>query len=79
MPLTYSVTIFYGKKALPAKLVVQHRQNGLHYEVNIPDYPRFTLRYGPLGRYELIRPNSLVPEELVLAVNDAMEQGLKGG
>lgn len=48
----------------------------MYYEVNIPEYPRFVLRYGPLGRYELSRPVSTVPEELVLAVNDAMEEAI---
>jgi len=79
MPLTYSVTVHYGGRPLPAKIVVQHRQHGVHYEVNIPDYPRFMLRYGPLGRYEMLRPSSQIPEELVLAVNDAMERDMKGG
>lgn len=73
MPLTYSVTVHYNKKPLPAKIVLQHRQDGVYYEVNIPAYPRFMLRYGALGRYEMSRPDSKVPEELVLAVNDAME------
>lgn len=76
MPLTYSVTVYYGKQSLPAKVVVQHRQNGVHYEVNIPDYPRFMLRYGALGRYELTRPSQKVPEDLVLAVNDALEKAI---
>lgn len=79
MPITYTVTVHYNKQSLPAKIVLQHRQNGVHYEVNIPDYPRFMLRYGALGRYELSRPGGKIPEDLVLAVNDAMEQGMKGG
>jgi hypothetical protein len=50
------------------------RGNGMHYEVNIPGFPRFWVRWGATDKYELVRPaDAKLPDALVLAVSDAIE------
>ncbi len=47
----------------------------MHYEVNIPGYPRFWMRWGAMDRYEVARPHDVaIPDAIVLAVSDAIEQ-----
>jgi hypothetical protein len=46
----------------------------MHYEVNIPGFPRFWVRWGVTDKYELVRPkDARLPDALVLAVSDAIE------
>ncbi len=49
------------------------RKNGMHYEVNIPDYPRFFVAWSPLERYDVTDASLKIPYDLVLAVSDAIE------
>jgi hypothetical protein len=69
---------FEGRSHL-AVIVPTMRGNGMHYEVNIPGFPRFWLRWGPTDKYELVKPaDAKIPEGLLLAVSDAIEARLRG-
>jgi len=69
---TTSIT-FEGKPHLTV-VVPSLRRNGMHYEVNIAGYPRFWMRWGAMERFEVVRPvDAQLPDELVLAVSDAIE------
>ena len=57
-----------------AVIVPSMRGNGMHYEVNIPGFPRFWVRWGATDKYELVRPtDAKLPDALILAVSDAIE------
>jgi hypothetical protein len=62
-----------------AVIVPSMRGNGMHYEVNIPGFPRFWVRWGVTYKYELVRPDDAkLSDALVLAVSDAIEAVVKG-
>ena len=57
-----------------AVIVPQLRKDGMHYEVNVQGYPRFTMSWSALGRYDIAADGPEVPYELVLAVSDLIER-----
>ena len=63
-----------GKESL-AVIIPQHRKDGMYYEVNIKDIPRFYMKWSATDRYD-IEPESQVdvPYDVVLAVSDAIEE-----
>ena len=64
---------FEGRRHL-AVIVPTMRGNGMHYEVNIPGFPRFWLRWGATDKYELVKPaDAKIPDGLILALSDAIE------
>ncbi len=74
MAHNFSAPVPFEGKTLLAVILPTLRGNGMHYEVNIPGYPRFWVRWGALDRYELVRPaDTKLPEALVLAVSDVIE------
>ncbi|MBS1615763.1 MAG: hypothetical protein JST06_06545 [Bacteroidetes bacterium] len=74
MPQNFTTSIrFEGRRHL-AVVVPMTRSNGLHFEVNIPGFPRFWLRWGTSDKYELVKPgDAKIPDGLLLAVSDAIE------
>lgn len=67
--------ITYNGKTVLAIIVPEHRQNGMHYEVNVKGFPRFYMAWSPIGRYDIAsQPDGHVPYELILAVSDAIEE-----
>lgn len=72
MASSFSRQVIYNKSPLLAVIVPQLRKDGMHYEVNIKGYPRFFMRWSPLGRYDLEDTSEKVPYELVLAVSDTI-------
>ena len=75
MAQNFSVSIPYKGEVLHAVMLPALRHNGMHYEVNIPGFPRFWVRWGAIGRYEVVKPQDIqLPDELVLAVSDAIEK-----
>ncbi len=58
---------------LPASILTQQRPDGLYYEVNVPDIPRFRMRWSPLDRYDIVEEDGVeVPYELVLIIADLL-------
>lgn len=60
-------------RTVPASILTQQRPDGLYYEVNVPDVPRFRMRWSPLDRYDLVEEDGVeVPYELVLLIADLL-------
>ena len=74
MAQNFTATIPFDGQRLLAVVIPTLRRNGMHYEVNIPGFPRFWVRWGAMERYEVVRPvDASLPDVLVLAVSDAIE------
>lgn len=70
----FTTPIAFEGRSYLAVIVPSMRGNGMHYEVNIPGFPRFWLRWGASDKYELAKPaDAKVPDGLLLAVSDAIE------
>lgn len=61
-----------------ATIVPQLRKDGMYFEVNIKNYPRFFMAWSPLGRYDVTSDAPQLPYQLVLAVSDIIEQQRSG-
>ena len=58
-----------------AVIVPQLRKDGMHYEVNVKGFPRFTMTWSPLGRFDTTGTEAeRIPYELTLAVADILEK-----
>ncbi len=65
---------FDGKTVL-AVIIPMLKRNGMHFEINIPEFPRFVMAWSPLGRYDVVNGKGLaLPENLILAVSDLLEK-----
>jgi hypothetical protein len=75
MPQNFSTRITFDGKTVLAIVVPQHRKDGMYYEVNIKNYPRFYMHWSPLDRYDILPQEGLnIPYNLILAVSDAIEK-----
>lgn len=73
----FTTSIPYNGGHLLAVIVSVLRGNGMHYEINLPGFPRFWVRWGATDKYELARPlDARLPDALLLAVSDAIESEL---
>jgi hypothetical protein len=73
---SFSRQVICNKKPMLAVIVPQSRKDGMYYEVNIKNYPRFYMNWCALDRYDLAGDDQPpIPYELVLAVSDAIEKG----
>jgi len=71
----FTATINYDRKTVNAVILPALRQDGMHYEVNIPGVPRFYMKWSVLDRYDIINGAGLnIPDSLLLAVSDAIEK-----
>ncbi len=76
MARSRTTTITWEGKSLPLSLLTEQRSDGLYYEVNIPDVPRFRMHWSALGRYDVVPgEGDGVPYELVLLVADVIGTG----
>lgn len=65
--------ISWQGQIVPVSLLTQQQPDGLYYEVNIPDIPRFRMRWSALDRYDILEEESKgVPYELVLLIADLL-------
>lgn len=69
-------TIHYNKKPLTFQILAQVRQDGRYYEINIPELPRFYMKWGATDKYELVAIESkpTISEDLLLLVSDTIEE-----
>ena len=75
MPQNLTAVIHFNGKNLPVVILPALRRNGMHFEVNIPGYPRFFMKWSELDRYDIVNGKELkVPDSLVLMVNDLIEK-----
>ena len=71
----FTALIHFEGKAMHAAVLPKMRPDGMHYEVNIPGYPRFFMRWGVTDRFEPVGPAAReIPDGLMLAVSDAIEE-----
>jgi len=71
----FSRHITFDGKTILAVFVPQFNTDGMHYEVNIKNYPRFYMAWSPLGRYDVVDGEGLnLPYAMVLAASDALEE-----
>ncbi len=78
MPANFSCPVTFDGQTVLAVIVPSLKRNGMHYEINIPGFPRFFMAWSPLGRYDVINGAGLkLPDNLVLAVSDVLEAGKK--
>lgn len=75
MAQNFTTNIPYKGKNLLATILPNLRKDGMYYEVNLPGYPRFHMRWTALDRYDISHQETLpeLPYELVLAVSDVIE------
>jgi len=79
MPLNFSREISFDGRTVLAVIIPSLRRNGMHYEINVPGYPRFFMAWSPLGRYDTVHAERLeLPYNLVLALSDTIEAGAIG-
>lgn len=75
MARNFTARITFDSHTAIAVILPTLRRNGMHYEVNVPGFPRFWMRWGASDRYEVKPQEGLkLPDALVLAVSDAIEQ-----
>lgn len=75
MAQSFVRNIHWQGQLVPASILTQQRSDGLYYEVNIPDIPRFRMRWSPLDRYDLVpedESSGQVPYDLVLLIADLL-------
>ena len=74
MAKSFSKQVIFEKNALLAVIVPQLRKDGMYYEINIKNYPRFHMSWSELGRYDIADGEGMgIPYQLVLAVSDMLE------
>ncbi len=73
----FSKHITFDGKTVLARFVPQYKTDGMHYEVNIKNYPRFYMAWSPLGRYDIVENDERLPYPMILAASDAIEQETK--
>ncbi|MBA3829512.1 MAG: hypothetical protein H0X33_11295 [Taibaiella sp.] len=74
MASNFSTHISFDGKSFLAIVIPQLRKDGMYYEVNIKDFPRFFMAWSPLGRYDVVSKEDLrLPYNMLLAVSDAIE------
>jgi hypothetical protein len=75
MKQNFTTRVRYDGKTVPATIIPQHRKDGMYYEVNIPGFERFYMRWSVTDRFEVLPQAGLsLPESLVLAVSDSIEE-----
>ncbi len=73
MARSFVQNISWNGRTIPASILTQQRPDGLYYEINIPDIPRFRMRWSALGRYDVVEEDATaVPYELVLLIADLL-------
>jgi uncharacterized protein YueI len=80
MSRNFTTQIVYNGQTLTAVILAKLQRDGMHYEVNIPGYPRFSVKWSAADRYDIVsEPETEVPYGIVLAVSDAIEAATKKG
>jgi hypothetical protein len=75
MKQNFTARIRYDGRTVPATIIPQHRKDGMYYEINIPGFERFYMRWSVMDRFEVVADSSLsLPDSLVLAVSDTIEE-----
>ena len=77
MAQSFTTTIHFEGRNIPVVVLPALRRNGMHYEVNIPGFPRFFMKWSELDRFDIVNGRELkVPDSLILKVSDLIEKNL---
>jgi hypothetical protein len=75
MARSFTTTLHFDGTSAPASILTQLRQDGLYYEVNVRNFPRFRMRWSELGRFDIVEEDGVrVPYSVVLAASEAIEK-----
>lgn len=75
MKQNFTARIRYDGQTVPATIIPQHRKDGMYYEVNIPGFERFYMRWSVTDRFEVVPQDGIIiPDTLALAVSDTIEE-----
>lgn len=75
MARNFTTSILIKGESVPMVVVPQMKKNGMHYEVNIKDVPRFYVTWSSMDRYDLSDNQDVkISDEILLAVSDAIEE-----
>ena len=75
MPAQFSDHITANKKNFFVSVVPHARADGFYYEINIQGFPRFTMQYAAIGRYDVVPgDHPTIDYEIILAVSDIIEK-----
>ncbi len=78
MRQNFKTRVIYDGRSTQAIIVPEHRKDGMYYEINIPEVDRFYMSWSALDRYDIVPQEGLsVPDSLILAVSDAIEEKMK--
>lgn len=78
MRRNFTTRVSYDGRNVQAVILPEHRKDGMYYEVNIPGVDRFFMHWSALDRYDIVPQLGLkLPDSLVLAVSDAIEEQVK--
>jgi hypothetical protein len=74
----FTAQIHFEGKPLHVAVLPKMRPDGMHYEVNVPGFPRFFMRWGVADRFEAVGSAAReIPDSLMLAVSDAIEERVR--
>ncbi len=74
MRQNFRTRVSFEGSTVTVVILPEHRKDGIYYEVNIADYPRFYMYWSASDRYDITDPALNIPNELTLAVSDAIEE-----
>ncbi|MEI8280117.1 MAG: hypothetical protein WCG87_10165 [Bacteroidota bacterium] len=75
MARNFTKRIPFEGKTVFASFIPEMRKNGLYFEVNVTNIPRFYMTWSPLGRFDIVPQEGLsVPYDLILALSDVLEK-----
>ncbi len=74
MATNFTKQISYDGKTALVVIVPALKRDGMHYEVNVPGFPRFFMKWSALDRFDIVGKGLKIPDALVLAVSDAIEK-----
>lgn len=74
MRQNFRARVSFDGQSVTATILPEHRKDGIYYEVNIPNYPRFYMHRSPADRYDITDDTLNIPDALLLAVSDVIEE-----
>lgn len=74
MRQNFRARISFDGQSVTATILPEHRKDGIYYEVNIPNYPRFYMHLSAADRYDITDNTLNIPDALLLAISDVIEE-----
>lgn len=74
MRQNFRARVSFDGQTLTAVILPEHRKDGIYYEVNIPNFPRFYMYWSASDRFDVTDKSLNIPNDLTLAVSDIIEE-----